>query len=244
MDNKDLPVGLNTKHDKLKVSALFLFEGQFQHIILLSCLVPGAIYLSSDAIDGSLCFGISDQTWFYASLILAIVHQFVGWLVLRFQVVYFLFTRLFGKYDMVIWGIIFFPLMILRPFMTLAVGLSDFGSLESLRITQIIIGLVLLIPVIYTGWSINKYFGISRALGGDHFRQKYREMPLVNQGAFKFSSNAMYAFAFLLFFAIALLTGSRAALASAMFQYAYIWVHMYCTENPNMDIIYGKSRLS
>jgi len=66
-------------------------------------------------------------------------------------------------------------------------------------------------------------------------------MPLVKEGAFKYSSNAMYAFAFLLFWAIALLTGSRAALASALFQHAYIWVHMYCTENPDMEIIHGKS---
>ena len=66
-------------------------------------------------------------------------------------------------------------------------------------------------------------------------------MPLVKEGAFKYRSNAMYAFAFLLFWAIALLTGSRAALVAALFQHAYIWVHMYCTENPDMKLIYGKS---
>lgn len=142
---------------------------------------------------------------------------------------------------MLVWGIIFFPLMLLRPILTLGLGLADSGSLESFKIIQIIAGIVLLIPAIYTGWSIEKYFGVPRALGGDHFRQKYREMPLVEEGAFKYSSNAMYALAFLLFWSIALLTGSRAALASALFQHAYIWVHMYCTENPDMEVIYGKS---
>jgi protein-S-isoprenylcysteine O-methyltransferase Ste14 len=63
-------------------------------------------------------------------------------------------------------------------------------------------------------------------------------MPLVREGAFKYSSNAMYAFAFLLFWAIAFLTGSQAALAVALFQHAYIWVHMYCTEDPDMRVIY------
>jgi protein-S-isoprenylcysteine O-methyltransferase Ste14 len=142
---------------------------------------------------------------------------------------------------MVVWGIIFFPLMFLRPILTLGLGLSDFGSIESFRTIQIIAGFALLIPVIYTGWSIKRFFGIPRALGGDHFRQKYSEMPFVKEGAFKYSSNAMYSFAFLLFWAIALLTGSIAALASALFQHAYIWVHMYCTENPNMELIYRKS---
>ena len=75
----------------------------------------------------------------------------------------------------------------------------------------------------------------------DHFRQRYREMPLVREGAFKYSANAMYALAFLLFWGIGLLTGSRAVLAAALFQHAYIWVHMYCTEDPDMRVIYGSS---
>lgn len=227
-------------NDKLKAPVRFLFVGQFQHLLLLACLVPGAIYLALPALDGSSWLGITDQTWFYASIILAIIHQVVGWFVFRFQLVFSLFSRLFGKYDMLAWGMIFFPLMLLRPILAMGLGLADSGSLVSFRIIQIITGIALFIPAIYTGWSIEKYFGVPRALGGDHFRQKYRNMPLVKEGAFKFSENAMYTFAFLLFWVIALLTGSRAALVSALFQHAYIWVHMYCTENPDMEIIYGK----
>lgn len=230
------------KNDALNVPTRFLFKGQFQHILLLACLVPGVIYLASPVLDDSTWLGISDRTWFYATILLAIVHQVVGWFVLRFQLVLSLFSRLFGKYDMIIWGIIFFPLMFLRPVFTLGLGIADFGSLEHFRVIQIMVGLILLIPAIYTGWSIEKYFGVPRALGGDHFRQKYRDMPLVKEGAFKYNSNAMYTFAFLLFWAIALLTGSIAALAAALFQHAYIWVHMYCTENPDMEILYDKSR--
>ena len=101
------------------------------------------------------------------------------------------------------------------------------------------LGLILLVPSLYTVWSIERYFGVPRALGGDHFREKFREMPLVGEGAFKYSANAMYTFAFLLFWAIALIGGSQAALAFALFQHAYIWVHMYCTEGPDMRVIYG-----
>lgn len=232
---------MSMEREKTSIPVRYLFEGQFQHILLLACLVPGAIYLALPALDGSSWLGISDQTWFIATIILAIVHQAVGWFVFRFQLVYSLFSRLFGKYDMLVWGIIFFPLLLLRPVLILGLGFADYGSLESFRTIQIIAGIILLIPAFYTGWSIEKYFGVPRALGGDHFRQQYREMPLVKEGAFKYSSNAMYAFAFLLFWAIALFTGSRAALASALFQHAYIWVHLYCTENPDMQLIYGRS---
>jgi protein-S-isoprenylcysteine O-methyltransferase Ste14 len=65
---------------------------------------------------------------------------------------------------------------------------------------------------------------------------------MVRQGAFRYSSNAMYAFVFLVFWAIALLTRSQAALALALFQHAYIWVHCYCTEQPDGVVLYGRSQ--
>jgi protein-S-isoprenylcysteine O-methyltransferase Ste14 len=222
-----------------KRPATFLFEGQFQHIILLAGLLPGALYLGLPTLDGSTWLGISDTTWFYAAILVAIIHQVLVWFVFRTQLLFALFSRLFGKQDMVVWGIIFVPLLLLRPLLTLALGLADYGSLQPWRGPQIILGLLLLIPALYTLWSVARYFGLPRALGGDHFRQRYRNMPLVKKGAFKYSSNAMYAFAFLLLWAIALLTGSQAALAVALFQHAYIWVHMYCTEAPDMRAIYG-----
>ena len=52
---------------------------------------------------------------------------------------------------------------------------------------------------------------------------------------------AMYTFVFLGLWSIALFTGSRAALALALFQHAYIWVHWYCTEQPDGVILYGRS---
>ena len=165
--------------DKLKVPVRFLFEGQFQHGLLLACLVPGAIYLALPALDGSSWLGIPDQTWFYFSIILAIVHQVVGWFVFRFQLVFSLFSQLFGKYDMFAWGIIFFPLMLLRPILTLGLGLADSDSLGSDRVIQSIAGVVLLIPAIYTGWSIEKYFGVPRALGGDHYGNHSRKRQLI-----------------------------------------------------------------
>ena len=224
-------------HTKLPIS--FLFKGQLQHLLLLACLLPGAAYLAAPALDGSAWLGVADANWFYAVLIVAVAHQLAGWFVFRTQLVFGLFTRLFGERDLLVWGILFFPLFFLRVLLMIALGLADAGSLGSFRGLQIALGLVLLLPAVYTLWSVERYFGVPRALGGDHFRHSYRELPLVREGAFKYSSNAMYAFAFLALWAIALLAGSRAALAGALFQHAYIWVHMYCTEDPDLHVIYG-----
>ena len=55
---------------------------------------------------------------------------FVGSFVFRTQLVYSLFSRPFGKYDILVWGAIFFPLLLLRPVMPPGLGLADSGSLE------------------------------------------------------------------------------------------------------------------
>jgi hypothetical protein len=71
--------------------------------------------------------------------------------------------------------------------------------------------------------------------------ERYRAMPMVCEGAFKYSANAMYSFVFIGLWGIALLLGSQAALAVVLFQHAYIWVHWYCTEQPDEVVLYGQS---
>ena len=63
-------------------------------------------------------------------------------------------------------------------------------------------------------------------------------MPFVTEGIFRFTSNGMYLYAFLLFWAIAFGFASTAALTVAVFSHAYIWVHFWATEKPDMDYIY------
>jgi hypothetical protein len=225
--------------EKLAVPAKYFFVGQIQHVLLLILLVCGTIFLAQPWLNNARWLGISETAWFYATLVVVVLHQVIGWLVFRSQLCFALLSRIFGKHDLIAWGIIFMPFLLLRPLLTLGLGMADFGSINSFRGIQITIGFILIVPVIYTLWSIQKFFGFQRALGGDHFRQKYREMPMVKKGAFKYSSNAMYTFVFLLFWAIALFTGSAAALAVALFQHSYIWIHWYCVEEPDMQIIYG-----
>ena len=96
------------------------------------------------------------------------------------------------------------------------------------------------LPGLYARYSVALYFGMTRAAGADHFDAKYRNVPLVNQGIFRYTNNGMYVYAFLLFWAIALGFDSSAALVVAAFSHAYIWVHFFATEKPDMEYLYHK----
>lgn len=208
-------------------------------MLLLIPVYFSSVYLADLDIAAGNVAGIQTSSLFYLTIGNAVAHQVLVWFVFRFQLVYNLFTRMFGRHDLNTWLFIFFPFLILRPVLTLLTGISDFQSLYRINAFSTIAGGLLLIPVGYTLYSVHRYFGFKRAAGGDHFRDSYKNMPLVREGMFRYSSDAMYLFAFLLFWAIGILTGSRVVLALALFQHAYIWVHMFCTEQPDMQKIYG-----
>ena len=64
----------------------------------------------------------------------------------------------------------------------------------------------------------------------------------MRNGIFRLTRNGMYVYGFLLLWASALWFASLAALAVALFNHLYIWVHYFATERPDMVRIYGKSR--
>jgi hypothetical protein len=217
----------------------FLFYRQWLHVAGLALLVPICWAFAAPALGSGEWLGVSDTEWFWASVVAAIVHQVIVAFIFRAQLGWSILTRLFGKADMIIWGVVFMPLLLARPFLIAGVAVANAGTADLPRWFELAAGGVLMVPAVYGAYSVGRYFGIDRALGGDHFRKRYRSMPMVREGIFAWSSNAMYAFIFLGLWAIALLTGSLAALAAALFQHAYIWVHYYCTEAPDMDLIYG-----
>jgi hypothetical protein len=220
-------------------TASFFFHRQLLHLVGLLLLVPICWAFAAPVLGRGEWLGFSDTEWFWASVIVAIIHQLIVAFIFRAQLGWSILTRLFGKADMIIWGVVFMPLLLARPILVLGLAIANAGTADLPRWFEIAAGSALMIPSVYAGYSVGRYFGIDRALGGDHFRQRYREMPMVNEGAFAWSSNAMYAIVFLGLWGIALLAGSTAALAAALFQHAYIWVHYYCTEEPDMRLIYG-----
>ena len=225
----------------------FLFHGQFMHAGLLVLLVIVAYVLAAPGLLGTPWVGEGESTsggmtvtgWFWVSILLAVVHQIMVALVFRVQLGWGVLTRWFGDFDMVVWSIMFLPLLVARPVAIGGLAMADAGSMALPRSFSTALGWILLVPVAYAGWSVVRYFGIPRAIGGDHFRLEYRAMPMVDQGVFAWTPNAMYLIVFLGFWAIAFLAGSRVALVGALFQHAYIWVHYLFTEKPDMDLMYG-----
>ncbi|MGF1586465.1 MAG: methyltransferase, partial [Bacteroidales bacterium] len=214
-------------------------HGQLQHLLLVLVLVPGGIALVKPGLTGGFWLGVSDRQWTFGLMAVVVIHQFLVLLVWRSQLCFGTFSRLFGRADLAVWMVVFLPFLLARVVMTIAVAISTPGTLDIPVGVGILLGTLLLVPAVYTFWSTFRYFGLVRAAGGDHFRTRYRAMPLVEQGAFRYSSNAMYTFGLLILWTIALLAQSRAALAMAMFQHAYIWVHLYCTEAPDLKVLYG-----
>ena len=150
------------------------------------------------------------------------------------------FTRLFGAFDLVVWCLFFFPLLLARPCLVLAVGLADGGSLALPDPVAYGLGAVLLVPSLYTLWSVQRYFGMLRAAGRGPFPPAVPGHAAGHPGRLReWTPNAMYVLAFLGLWAIAFLTRSHLALAAVAFQHAYIWVHHLCTEQPDMALLHS-----
>ena len=219
------------------------FEGQALHFGALAVLLAGVFAAGAmpGFTDGEL-LGLSTRTWVVLAVGDAVAHQIYVWVCWRLELGSNGITRVFGARGFGLYAIGFTVLIGARPFLILAVAVSNADTLP--LDPQVARGLALaaLAPVFCLAYSIRRYFGFSRAYGADHFDPAYRDLPIVREGIFRFSSNSMYTFGFLLLWAVALWFRSTAAMVCAAFSHAYIWVHYYGTEKPDMRVIYGPPR--
>ena len=174
--------------------------------------------------------------WFWIAVGITIDHQVFTWLCWRLELRESLVSKTLGfKIYLGLFLTLFFG-----RFVTLfALGWVDRGSLGLEKGLLVFMTTLLLVPGLYAMYSVMRYFGFPRASGADHFDSKYREMPLVQKGIFRFTNNAMYWWAFMLFWAIAIGLNSSAALLVAGYSHLYIWVHYHATEKPDMEYLYG-----
>ncbi len=205
------------------------FKGQRLHFAALSGLliVVGGVWMT---------LGHPVPLLFWAAVAVPIVHQVFVWLAWRSELRHASVSRTIGFRGYLI---LFFLLFGAR-FVTLALlAFADRGTLPIDPEVRLVLTLALLVPGGYAIYSVQRYFGMARAAGADHFDPQYRSMPLVKQGIFRFTNNGMYLYAFALFWAIALGFASFSGLVVAAFSHAYIWVHFYATERPDMRYLYG-----
>jgi len=175
---------------------------------------------------------------FWSAVAFPIVHQVFVWLAWRLELRSSATSRTIGFQGYLVW---FFLLFGGRFVSLLALAWMDRGSLGLPLVSQATVTVLLTLLGIYAMYSVKRYFGMVRAAGADHFDPRYRNMPFVREGIFRFTRNGMYVYAFLLFWAIAIGFNSTAALTVVAFSHAYIWVHFYATEKPDMDFLYPAS---
>lgn len=211
-------------------TTLPIFKNQWIHALGLLVLLTGVFIVWAK-------LGQPQPVAFWVAVGVPIVHQLFVWLVWRLELQSKTVSRSIGFAGYLI---IFFVLFFGRFASLFVLGWLDRDSLDLPLLPRIIISGLLVLISGYAGYSVGRYFGMARAAGADHFDSAYREMPMVKQGIFRFTSNGMYVYAFLAFWAIAIACNSSAALAVAGFSHAYIWIHFFATEKPDMEFIYGR----
>ena len=222
-----------------------IFEGQPQHAAMAVLMVAGACALMQAPEPGAQLLWLSATQWAAVSMALAVAHQVIVAVVFRLELHRNVVSRLFGDQDIRRWAMLFMPFLVARPLTVILTGWADTVPIGLPPVVQWGVGTTLVILAIVTMHSVLKHFTIRRAVGGDHFRDEIAAMPMVREGMFRFTDNAMYGIVFGGLWGIALLFDSWNALVLALFQHTYIWVHMYCTEKPDMEWIYGdRSRVA
>ena len=211
------------------------------HLLSLIVLLAGALLLVDfKQLRERQFLGVGDHIWFVISLVVPIAHQVYVWLAWRCELCFGAVTKRFGVRGFAVYEIAFFVLFLSRPVSLVLLAIADHDSFELSIPARGVICLILGLPAVYTFYSVIRYFGMARAAGIDHFDESYRNKTLVMKGVFRFTSNSMYSFAFLIFWIIAVAAASWAAVVVAAFSHAYIWVQFFCTERPDMEAIYGQ----
>jgi len=222
-----------------------IMERQWIHAVILVLLIfLMMVFTEIDGIQAGSLWGLTTLQWYWIAVSIPILHQVFVWFCWRTQLYANLLSRTFGDFDFTVYTIGFSIFGLSRVLSVLILAISNRGTLPGDPTLYGGLAILALIPALYLFYSVKRYFGFKRALGIDHFDESYRNLPLVREGIFRFTSNGMYVYGFLLLWAIALWHASIAALVAALFNHIYIWVHYYTTELPDMKKIYGEESVT
>ncbi len=220
-----------------------MFEGQLAHALLLAALLVLAIWAAriEGAMEGAL-FGVSTLVWFVLVLADTVIHQLFVVIAWRLELHGKRLTGWFGGTERAFgfFAAVFAVLFGARFVLITLLAIANRGSLGLEPWIGYVLAAVVAVPAAYLFYSVRTYFGFRRAFGIDHFDpDAARDWPLVREGIFKFTSNGMYVFGIGALWIPGLALQSTAGLVAAAFSHAYIWVHYFTVEKPDMRRIYG-----
>lgn len=216
-----------------------IFEGQPLHLLVLAILLGGVWWVAQFSVmhEGGLWLDTSYLIWIAVGI--AVVHQVYVWFVWRMELLHEWVSKNWPQRGFRGYSVGFAVLGLGRLVSITWLAFANRDTLHVPALGSWIVGSGFLLASMYCLYSVYRYFGIDRAVGIDHFVPEARNWPLVNEGIFKYTDNGMYSVGFLLLWVPGFYLGSVAALVVAAFHHAYIWVHYYCTELPDMREIYG-----
>jgi len=227
-------------------SVALIFERQWIHALVLALMLVVLWFISR----GCHCFhrgellGIGTWTWFWIAVEIPVAHQIYVWFFWRTELHRGLISRVFDDSGFAVYATGFTLLFVGRFAAIIALAAASHDTLPlAPGLLNLLkpISVLLLIPTLYLIYSVIRYFGLRRAYGADHFDESHRSQPFVRQGIFRFTSNAMYVFGFLVLWIPGLWYASRPAIIAALFSHIYIWVPYFTPEKPDMARIYGSS---
>ena len=217
-------------------------EGQGWHFGCLAILLVLTLgFVSREGVLAGSLFGVSSAVWFGLLIADTIAHQVFVWLCWRLELGQQKLTGWFGSTERAFgaYAAIFATLFAARFVLITLLAIANRGTLEINPLVSWFLTIVIAVPAIYLFYSVRMYFTFRRAFGIDHFDPKARAWPLVRQGIFKYTANGMYVFGIGALWVPAFALQSTAALVAAAFSHAYIWVHYFTVEKPDMRRIYG-----
>ena len=219
-----------------------MLKYQGLHILFLLVLLLAVLYVSTsvpEVLSGRL-WGYPTSYWMILALLIPVLHQVFVVVCWRLELFGKKLTANFGDRAFTIYKRWFTVLILARPVTLVLLAIANRRTLVIDPALAYALAAILLVPAAYLFYSVKRYFGFDRAFGIDHFEpEKYRNVPLVKKGIFRYTDNGMYTFGFLILYLPGLIWFSKAAILVALFQHLYIWVHHYCTEKPDMQIIYS-----
>lgn len=235
------------KHLKLRsidiLEIIRILEKQIWHLafVVISIILFAVILPFSNFLDGEL-FGRPTLFWVINTISFGILHQVYVLFCWRIQLKYQWFTKKLGQKGFQLYVLGFFILFFAR---IISVFLTAYSNLNSLNVQPIILYIIaglISVPMIYSFYSVGRFFGMYRAAGADHFDPTYKNKPFVKQGIYKYTDNAMYKFALLIIWIPGLIFASESALLLALFNHLHVWVHYYTLELPDIQKIYGTDK--
>jgi hypothetical protein len=215
------------------------FEGQGLHVTALALLLGSVAAAATlpEVLDGA--YGLTTAAWLAVAMGSAVAHQVYVWFCWRWELHGGALTRFLGGRAFALYACGFFLLLLSRPAALTFLAWSNRHTAEISEDVRWAVCVALGLPLPYLLYSASRYLGWRRVAGLDHFEPCVAREGLVRGGIFRWTPNALYTFGPLAMWIPGLALQSYAALAAAAFMHAYIWVHYYCTERPDMRALYA-----